>query len=151
MVWACILLLLILCRSNYVYQKGKMIVRHNAPNLAQAYLNSAPLTVPCVDKGVGEYYLWHGNYNHTINTMCDDQGIGLNFRNAILSGCGGKTCTRPIANLVGLFFSENSSQANIYVPCTQCGRGSLTFPETTPTPCACQNQQDITCRMLLCR
>lgn len=72
-----------------MYQKGKLMVSSSGPSLGQAYLNANPLNMPCVDKAVNEYYLWHGNYDHTIKAMCDEQGVGLNFRNAILSGCGG--------------------------------------------------------------
>jgi len=89
-----------------------------------------------MNKNILEYYLWHGNYGRTISSMCSEKGLGLNFRTSILSGCG------------GLMFSENSSQANLYVPCPTCGHGAM---DNSKYPCDCSNDPPLVYQMLLCR
>eukprot|EP01127_Copromyxa_protea_P004557 TRINITY_DN1440_c0_g1_i1.p1 TRINITY_DN1440_c0_g1~~TRINITY_DN1440_c0_g1_i1.p1 ORF type:complete len:626 (-),score=126.39 TRINITY_DN1440_c0_g1_i1:33-1910(-) len=124
--------------SSYMYQKGKLLVSSNNATVGQAYIANYPLNMPCVDKSVNEYYLWHGNIDNTISNMCNAHGMGLNFRNSILSSCG------------GLIFTENSSQANLYVPCTKCGRGAYS-DSGSPSTCNCKGQEDAVHRILLCR
>lgn len=101
-----------------------------------------------IDSTVNEVYLWHGNSHSFIEGMCSPvSSYALHLRNSILSGSGGTALRRFCWLLIssGLYFAENSSQANCFCSCSSCGGGGL-----GPFARAC------TCRssvfsMVLCR
>jgi len=119
-----------------MYKKGKLVISQHGEHKP---LLDNPLSMPCLDKSAGEYYMWHGNLSSAVIAMTQDGGMQFNFRTSIMSGCG------------GLFFSENSSQANLYVPCPACGLGGMTLPIAEAGACTCKKGRAHTYRMLLCR
>lgn len=126
-----------------MYQKGKVVTSFseakndgmskwglNLPSEFRYYLADHPLSTPTIDGKYNEVYLFHGNKDSAIERMCND-GFGISFRNAHISGFG------------GLYFSENSSTANLYAPCPNCNGN--------PCDCAEKYQRESEFSLLLCR
>eukprot|EP00727_Mastigamoeba_balamuthi_P008797 m51a1_g454 hypothetical protein (556) ;mRNA; r:144948-147209 len=107
---------------------------------SSAYIRARPFVVPMLDANANEFWFWHGcKYSPLIDEMILTGKGGFDNRKACPTGMFGG----------GLYFAENSSKSNQYVPCAVCQGG--TMAKDSP-PCSCpagvvQKPQ----AMLLCR
>eukprot|EP01127_Copromyxa_protea_P020905 TRINITY_DN704_c0_g1_i1.p1 TRINITY_DN704_c0_g1~~TRINITY_DN704_c0_g1_i1.p1 ORF type:complete len:672 (+),score=115.26 TRINITY_DN704_c0_g1_i1:1336-3351(+) len=118
--------------SNYMYQKGKVMSSFNSKKNDEFryYMADHPFATPSIDNTCNEVYLFHGNKDSAIEMMCND-GFGISFRNAVISGFG------------GLYFAENSSTANMYAACSFCNSDQCS--------CSDKYQEEAEFSLLLCR
>lgn len=101
------------------------------------YINKIPIKTKKIDDKSNEYYLFHGTKWEVINIV---KKKGFDERVGSTSGMFG----------AGIYFAENSSKSNQYVPCPQCGKGAI----FTDGICTCnlistQNYGMLMCRVIL--
>jgi len=76
------------------------------------YLMEKPLLVPPITPEINEYYLFHGTDKETVSKILEG-GFDARFSNPLnMFGAG-------------IYFAENSSKSNQYIPCTRCNKGSI--------------------------
>eukprot|EP01117_Protostelium_nocturnum_P011939 TRINITY_DN4368_c0_g1_i1.p1 TRINITY_DN4368_c0_g1~~TRINITY_DN4368_c0_g1_i1.p1 ORF type:complete len:634 (+),score=161.77 TRINITY_DN4368_c0_g1_i1:256-2157(+) len=97
------------------------------------YLQKHPIATKLLDPNANEYYLWHGTSMDKINVV---KKQGSDERVGGITGMFG----------AGIYFAENASKSNQYVPCPICGQGSIISKSAI---CTCGTS--ITYTLLLCR
>ncbi|PRP80347.1 hypothetical protein PROFUN_11916 [Planoprotostelium fungivorum] len=107
---------------------------HNKLKLTKSsmYLNRYPIITPLLDAHVNEYYLWHGTSSRVIDM------VGFDERVSAMAGMFG----------AGIYFAENASKSNQYVPCPVCGQGSILSEKPN---CVCNTLGGSEMTLLLCR
>eukprot|EP00727_Mastigamoeba_balamuthi_P005648 m51a1_g1702 putative poly(adp-ribose) polymerase (526) ;mRNA; f:498370-500599 len=102
------------------------------------YLKQCPLIVPMQDERTNEYYFWHGcKFTPFIDQVIIPGQGGFDNRMACMKGMFGG----------GIYFAENSSKSNQYVPCSTCKSGHI----ESKHGCTCFDKSPIPHAMLLCR
>eukprot|EP01119_Soliformovum_irregulare_P014845 TRINITY_DN4097_c0_g1_i1.p1 TRINITY_DN4097_c0_g1~~TRINITY_DN4097_c0_g1_i1.p1 ORF type:complete len:497 (-),score=101.57 TRINITY_DN4097_c0_g1_i1:89-1579(-) len=96
------------------------------------YMSKKPALIPLLDPSTNEYQMFHGTRPEVADIL---KKKGFDERVASTNGMFG----------AGLYFAENSSKSNQYVPCPQCGKGAI----FTPDVCRCK--EPILYSMFLCR
>eukprot|EP01089_Gocevia_fonbrunei_P019658 TRINITY_DN7035_c0_g1_i1.p1 TRINITY_DN7035_c0_g1~~TRINITY_DN7035_c0_g1_i1.p1 ORF type:complete len:491 (-),score=81.16 TRINITY_DN7035_c0_g1_i1:112-1584(-) len=90
------------------------------------YLRKNPILMESLDPSVNEYYLFHGTSWPVINDFISKDGF--EERCSSVNGMFG----------AGIYFAENSSKSNQYIPCPTCGKGSI-FKDKN---CECSKEFD---------
>jgi hypothetical protein len=93
-----------------------------------------PCLTHLLDRNANEFYLFHGTKPDVIDIVKKD---GFDERVGRVNGMFG----------AGVYFAENASKSNQYIPCSQCGKGSI----LTKDQCECKETSEKSCQMLLCR
>jgi len=76
------------------------------------YINNRSLLVPAITPSINEYYLFHGTEKGTVQKILEG-GFDARFSSPMnMFGAG-------------IYFAENSSKSNQYIPCTSCNKGSI--------------------------
>jgi len=100
------------------------------------YLGLRPVLTPSLDQHSNEYYLFHGTKWDVINIV---KRKGFDERVGSVTGMFG----------AGIYFAENASKSNQYVPCPECGKGAI----FTTGNCECEEVKSpygmILCRVIL--
>ena len=76
------------------------------------HMEQFPSRMPCLDKTINEYHLWHGTSWSTVEII---KKYGLDPRVSSVMGMFGGGC----------YFAEDSSKSNQYIPCPTCGKGAI--------------------------
>jgi len=101
--------------SAYIYEKTRIRNKYGM-NLSgkpiSKYISENPLTMPELDKTANEFYFFHGTKKETIDKIIFG---GFDPRKSASTNMFGS----------GLYFAENSSKSNQYVPCPKCGKGCI--------------------------
>jgi len=88
-----------------------------------------------IDSSINEFYLLHGTSKYVIDNNITK--VGFDEKMARKGGFFG----------AGIYLSENSSKANLYVPCPKCG----CFTEASTIICVCENSESVEYCMMVCR
>jgi len=98
------------------YCEAKRDFKDQNPRLRESesgmYLSISPMIMECIDNSVSEYRLFHGTDFNVIDII---KHYGFDERYSSVNGMFG----------AGIYFAENSSKSNQYVPCPHCGKGSI--------------------------
>jgi len=98
---------------NYIYTKQYIQKKYSNAILnldSSKHLKKYPPLTPLLDKNANEYYFFHGT-SKEVTSKITTGGFDERFSND--QGMFGG----------GIYFADNSSKSNQYVPCPTCGQG----------------------------
>jgi len=98
------------------------------------HMDKYPSKMPCLDKAINEYHLWHGTSWDTVKII---KKYGLDPRVSSVMGMFGGGC----------YFAEDSSKSNQYIPCPTCGKGAIFRAKSEECKC----DPNLEFPMVLCR
>jgi len=120
---------------TYQFEKSRLESKYDykmSDRPCTKYLAEFPIATPSLDPAVNEYYLFHGTRWEVIDIV---KKQGFDERVSAVTGMFG----------AGIYFAENASKSNQYIPCPTCNQGAI----TTEGQCSCSEPGVF--GMLLCR
>ena len=126
--------------TNYFFKKRALWAKYrDLPSFESSqHMEKFPSRMPCLDKSINEYHLWHGTSWNTVEII---KKYGLDPRVSSVMGMFGGGC----------YFAEDSSKSNQYIPCPTCGKGAIFRAKSEDCKCKPNLQEFpmVLCRVLL--
>lgn len=98
------------------------------------YIQCRPFMTPLLDENANEYWLFHGSRKDIVPILIEK---GYDPRVSSIDGMFGG----------GFYLAENSSKANQYIPCPQCGNNAI----FSRGQCTCKEQDNIIFSLIIYR
>jgi len=126
------------CWKRYAFHRQSIRNKYSQIELknfkCSQYMQQYKMLTPLLDVTSNEYYLFHGTNEKILELLVKD---GFDERVSNVGGMFG----------AGVYFAENSSKSNQYIPCPTCGGGAYFTPA-----CSCSNPSpDTIYKILICR